>query len=105
MRHEFYLENHSRLDRDRVVRQWLLAKRLLVNEHPTQQQHGFKTQKTAIHTPQPVSSSFTPVKVQGRENWASFNSNGTSGTTTTNGGINSVSVKIKNNKNQDLISW
>jgi len=105
MRHEFYLENHSRLDRDRVVRQWLLAKRLLVNEHPTQQQHGFKPQKTAIHTPQPVSSSFTPVKVQGRENWASFNSNGTSGTSTTNGGINSVSVKIKNNKNQDLISW
>ena len=50
MRHEFYTENQARSDRDRVVRQWLINKKLLtVSSLSTVTQHNTKT---AIHTPQ-----------------------------------------------------
>ena len=66
--------------------------------------------RTAVHTPQPVRppaaafSALPPYYAQGRENWASFSGQTKNGETPF-GAINSVSVKIENNKNNDLISW
>ena len=114
MEHDFYKFHFSRRDRDRECLKWLRSHNLLPNSSATTT--GLRTTQTgnAVHTPQPVSTATTTAAAfsvlppsyyaQGRENWASFGGQTKNGETPF-GPINSVSVKIENNKNQDLISW
>jgi mitogen-activated protein kinase kinase 7 len=106
MRHLYYLNHLERRDRDQLTKKWLVSHNLLPQCNSFTPSNTKETPKTAVHTPQPVFPGFSAHSIasatHGRENWASF-SNGQGLDTV--GPINSVSVKIENNKNQDLISW
>lgn len=107
MSHNFYKFNLSRRDRDRECLMWLRSHNLLPATTTISTGSNIRT---AVHTPQPVRppaaafSALPPYYAQGRENWASFGGQTKNGETPF-GAINSVSVKIENNKNNDLISW